>query len=69
MSITTNEFHRHHARAAERCWETRRYLAAFGHGFAALSVAPWRGSRRFSAASTERRIWELALWLFSVPNP
>jgi len=69
MLTTRNEFHRHHARAAERCWQTRRFTASFGHGLAAFSAAPWRSTRRFFTGAAGECLWKFALRLITKPAP
>ena len=64
----TNEFHRHHARAAERRWADRHFLAGFGHGVAAFGAAPWRGARRFFAGGFHQLVWRVVLHLLTKPT-
>ena len=69
MSSRTNEFHRHHARAAEQRWTERHYVSAIGHGLAAAAIAPARTFRRFVGPAVARDVWSLTLRLLTKTTP
>ena len=69
MSSQTNEFHRHHARAAEQNWAAHRYIAMIGHGLMSAGIAPVRTFRRFFSPAVAWSVWTLTLRLLTKPSP